>query len=135
MGIQFYLLAAVVFGPPVYQFIYFKENDTITRGKAFLYGLGYWSLLVCTLFMPLLFASQYGTVATVITAVFAIAATIGSFRLVYKKRRETLADDYAVDRFIVIKEMIACIGMLFGSILIFYGIVLAVFLPGRSRRN
>ena len=135
MGLGLFLLAAFLFGPPIYQFVYFANNDTISKVRAFIYGFGYWGILVWTLFMPIIVATEYGTVATVITSIFAIALTGGIFYLIYKKRCKTLADDLAIDRFIVIKEMVACLGMLFGVFLMFFGIVLAIFLPGMRRRD
>ena len=135
MGLGLVILAAFVFGPPIYQFIYFANNDTISKARAFVYGLGYWAVLVWTLLMPILVATEYGTVATVITSIFAIALTGGIFYLIYKKRSKTLADDLEIDRFIVIKEMIACLGMLFGAFLTIFGIILAIFLPGMRRRD
>jgi len=135
MGLGFYLYAAVIFGPPIYQFIYFKNHTTISRGKAFIYGLGYWCVLFCTLLAPIMIASEYGTVATVIAAIFAIAATGGAFCLIYKKRSRTLGDVCAADKFLVVKEMIACLGMLFGSILIFVVLMLGFFAGFTNRRD
>lgn len=135
MGLGFYLYAAVIFGPPIYQFIYFRNHATISRGKAFICGLGYWAVLFCTLFAPIMIASEFGTVATVIAAIFAIAATGGAFYLIFKKRSKTLAEACAEDKFLVIKEMIACFGMLFGSIIIFVVLVLGFFAGFTNRRK
>ena len=135
MGLGLFLLAAFLFGPPIYQFVYFANNDTISKVRAFIYGLGYWAVLVWTLLMPILVAAEYGIVATVITSIIALALTGGIFYLIYKKRCKTLAEDLAIDCFIVVKEMIACLGMLFGVFLMIFGIGLAIFLPGMRRRD
>lgn len=135
MGLGFWLLAAFVFGPPIYQFSYFSKYYTISRGKAFLLGFGYWTILTMLLFFPILFVYEYGTVAMIITGVIAFAITGVVFYRIFKKRSDKLAVVYPEDKFIAAKEMIACIGMLFGSILIFMGIVLAIFLPFMRKRD
>ena len=74
MILLLFLIAAVVFVPPFYQKKFFAEYPTVSKGKGFLLGLGYWGILVWLTLMPILVASEYGTVATVITAI-TMAAT------------------------------------------------------------
>ena len=125
------LCAALVFGPSIYQFSYFKKYQTISRAMGFLIGLGYWSIIFVTLLMPMMIAAEEGTVALIIVTIIALAITGGIFYFIFKKRTQKLKDFYPDDKFIAAKEMIACTGMLIGSLLM----IVVIFLPFARRNN
>ena len=125
------LCAALVFGPSIYQFSYFKKYQTISRAMGFLIGLGYWSIIFVTLLMPMMIAAEEGTVALIIVTIIALAITGGIFYLIFKKRTQKLKVFYPDDKFIAAKEMIACSGMLIGSLLM----IVFIFLPFARRNN
>ena len=76
-------------------------------------------------------ASESGTVATIIAIILGIALTGWIFYLIIKKRTAKLAELYPNDKFIAVKETIACLGMLFASIFM----LLLIFLPFLRRRD
>ena len=131
MEFLFLLIMALVFGPSIYQFSYFKKYQTISRAMGFLVGLGYWSIIFVTLLMPMMIAAEEGTVALIIVTIIALAITGGIFYFIFKKRAQKLKDFYPDDKFIAAKEMIACSGMLVGCILM----VFVIFLPFARKNN
>lgn len=135
MGLGLLLLAAFIFAPPIYQFIYFSKYYTISKLKAFFWGFGYWTIIVCLFGFPILFVYESGTVAMVIAGIIGLALTVGAFYFILKKRAKTLATIYPDDKFIVLKETVACIGMVFGSILLLYAVMFSIFLPFLRKRD
>ena len=131
MEIVIYLIAAFIFGPAIYQFNYFSNYYTISRLKAFFWGFGYWTIIVCLFFFPILIVYESGTTAMIIASIIGLVLTGGVFYLILKKRSKTLAIAYPDDKFIAVKEMIACIGMMFGSILMIF----LIFLPFTRNRD
>ena len=122
------LIAAVVFLPPFYQRKFFEEYPTLTKGKGFLLGFGYWGILVWVTLMPILVAAEYGTVATVITAIIAIGATLGAFYLICKKRMAKLEKEYPGENLLAVKEMVACIGLFIYPILLIFIFIFIIVL-------
>lgn len=120
------LVGAVMFGSMFYQKKYFREHQTVTKTIAFFKGWGYLFIFMLCGFMPILFASEYGVVATVIAAIIAIAATGGIFYLLVSKRTKMLSEQYPNDKLIGLKEIFACCGMAlypFIAIFIVMGII------------
>ena len=131
------LIAAVVFVPPFYQKKFFEKYPTVTKRKGFLLGFGYWGILVWLTLMPILVASEYGTVATVITSIIAIAATVGVFYLIVKKRTAKLEKIYPDEKFLALREIVACIGLVIYPILLIFVVMLAIYskLAGAKKRK
>ena len=137
MGLVLLLIAAVLFVPPFYQKKYFEEYETITKGKAFALGIGYYTIFVFMAFFPIVIATEYGTVATVITAVLALASTGGVIYLIFKKRLAKFEEEYPGDKLLPAKEMVACIGAFTYPIILIFGFILIIALKisGTSRRR
>ena len=138
MILLLFLIAAVVFVPPYYQKKFFAEYPTVSKGKGFLLGLGYWGILVWLTLMPILVASEYGTVATVITAIIAIAATVGVFYLIIKKRTAKLEKIYPGEKLLALREIVACIGLFIYPILyifVIFFLIYSCFFGGKKKRN
>ena len=72
---------------------------------------------------------------SVIAGIIGLALTVGAFYFILKKRAKTLATIYPDDKFIVLKETVACIGMVFGSILLLYAVMFSIFLPFLRKRD
>ena len=121
------LIAVVVFVPPFYQKKFFEEYPTVTKGKGFLLGFGYWGIIVWLTIMPIAVAAEYGTVATVITSIIAIAATIGVFYLIVKKRTAKLEKIYPDEKLLALREIVACIGLFIYPILYIFVIFLLIY--------
>ena len=137
MGLVLLLIAAVLFVPPFYQKKYFEEYNTITKGKAFALGFGYYTILIFMAFFPIIIASEYGTVATVITTIVSLAATGGVLYLIYKKRMAKFEEEYPGDKLLPIKEMVACIGAVIYPIILVFGFIFIIVLKisGGSKRR
>lgn len=138
MILLLFLIAAVVFVPPFYQKKFFAEYPTVTKRKGFLLGFGYWGILVWLTLMPILVASEYGTVATVITAIIAIAATVGVFYLIIKKRTAKLEKIYPGEKLLALREIVACIGLFIYPILyifVIFFLIYSCFFGGKKKRN
>ena len=121
------LIAVVVFVPPFYQKKFFEEYPTVTKGKGFLLGFGYWGIIVWLTIMPIAVAAEYGTVATVITSIIAIAATIGVFYLIVKKRTAKLEKIYPDEKLLALREIVACIGLFIYPILFIFVVIFAIY--------
>lgn len=121
----------VIIGSIIYNFVYFSKYQTISRPKSFLYGIGYVFILLFTLFYPILTSYEKGTGVTIIAAIIGLAITGAIFYAISKVRFKKLKDIYADDKYIAIKEIIACIGVVFGC-----GFVLVqLFLPFLNKRD
>ena len=127
MSLVLLLIAVVVFVPPFYQKKFFEEYPTVTKGKGFLLGLCYWGILVWLTVMPILVAAEYGTVATVITSIIAIAATIGVFYLIVKKRTAKLEKIYPGEKLLALREIVACIGLFIYPILLIFVVIFIIW--------
>lgn len=136
MGAIMFLVGAVLFGSVFYQNSYFKKYETVTKVTAFFKGWGYGIVFMLFGFMPILFASQYGVVPTVITSIIAVAATVGIFYLIITKRTKTLSEEYPYDKFIGAKEVYACMGMALYPFMAIFFIIFAIFLgTSQKKRN
>ncbi len=135
MGIIIFLVGAVMFGSMFYQRIYFRDYQTVPKVTAYFKGWGYLFVLMLCGFMPMLFASEYGVVATVITSIIAIAATVGIFYLIIIRRTKSLSAVYPDDKFIGAKETFACIGMSLYPFIAIFLVILAIFLGTREKRR
>ena len=137
MGLVLLLVVAVLFVPPFYQKKYFEEYETITKGKAFALGFGYYTILVFMAFFPIVIATEYGTVATVITTILSLAATGGVIYLIFKKRMAKFEDEYPGDKLLPAKEMVACIGAFTYPIILMVGFIFIIVLKvsGLNKRR
>lgn len=137
MGIIIFLIGAVMFGSIFYQRKYFRDYQTVTKVTGFFKGWGYLFIFMLCGFMPILFASQYGVIATVITSIIAIAATVAIFYLLITRRTKVLSAQYPNDKFVGGREIFACIGMSlypFIAIFIVIGTVCLGVMGSKKRR-
>ena len=135
MVVIFFLVSAVMLGSVFYQRIYFRDYQTVTKKEAVFKGWGYLFIFMLCGFMPILFVSQYGAVATVITSIIAIAATGGIFYLLVTKRTSKLSVLYPDDKLVGLKETFACVGKALYPFIAIFIIVFAIFFGVRSRRK
>lgn len=108
------LIFFVIIGSVIYNFIYFNKYQTISRPKSFFYGIGYVLILFAFLFYPIVSSYDKAIGVIIITYIIALAITGAIFYLISKVRFKKIKDIYTDDKFIAIKEIIACIGVVFG---------------------
>ena len=137
MGFVILLVGAVMLGSVFYQGIYFRDYQTVTKVTGFFKGWGYLFIFMLCGFMPILFASQYGVIPTVITSIIAVAATVAIFYLLITRRTKVLSAQYPNDKLVGGKEIFACIGMSlypFIAIFIVVGAICLGVMGNKKRR-